>query len=100
MKKLFIVLVESSTDEQNTEFLEWIKAKNLGWWHWFQNAWLLTNSQGHLSSEVIRDELKSFFGTANTFVMELTNYDGAWSGFGPNTEKKNMFKWLHDNWKN
>ena len=99
MKKRFVVMIETSSKEQNDSFLEWIKEERLGWWHWFQNVWLLSNSRGHLSASDIRDKLKEFYGTANTLVLELRGADDTWSGRGPKNEKRNMFKWIKSNWR-
>jgi hypothetical protein len=98
MKKRFVVLIESSTKEQNEIFLNWIKSEGVGWFYWFQNAWLLTNIRGHLSASDIRDQVGHAYGQANTIVLELQGGNDTWAGFGPNTEKRDMFKWINANW--
>ena len=98
MKKRFVIIIEVSTKEQNDAFLAWIKAEKLGWWHWFQNTWLLSNPAGSLRASGIRDKLRECFGTANTLVLELKNGEDTWAGFGPKTDDKDMFKWLRKNW--
>jgi len=98
MKKRFVVLIESSTKEQNEIFLSWIKSEGIGWFHWFQNTWLLSNVRGHLSASDIRSEVRKAYGSANTLVLELQGVNDTWAGFGPNSEEKNMFKWIRDNW--
>jgi hypothetical protein len=99
MKKRFIVLVEKSSEEQDHSFLEWAKSEKIGWWHWFQHAWLLSNSRGNLTASAIRDKLCDIYGTANTLVIELKGTDDTWSGFGPKNENKDMFKWIKDTWR-
>jgi hypothetical protein len=98
MKKRFVVLIESSTKEQNDSFLGWIESENIGWFHWFQNTWLLSNPRGHLSASDIRSQVKQAYGSANTLILELQGTNDTWSGFGPNTEQKDMFKWVKRNW--
>ena len=98
MKKRFIIFIEDSTKEQNDSLLDWIRSENIGWWHWFQGSWLLSNARGHLSASVIRDKLKQIYGTSNTFVIELNNGGDTWSGYGPDTDQKNMFTWIKKNW--
>ena len=99
MKKRFVVIIESSTKEQNDSFLDWVKQENLGWWHWFQNAWLISNTTGTHTASSIRDKVNEFFPTKNTLVIGLKEGEGSWSGYGPNSEKRSMFKWLKTNWR-
>jgi hypothetical protein len=99
MKKRFIVLIEdTSTKEQNDAFIEWIRTSGLGWWHWFQNCWLLVDSNGIQSAADMRSSLKAIYGSANTFVIELSDGQDTWAGFGPTSDQKNMFTWIHKNW--
>lgn len=98
MKKRFVVIIESSTKEQNDLLLKWIAVEGLGWWHWFDNAWLLSNQRGNLSAAAVRDKLREVYGTANNLVLELNGQADTWAGFGPQTEKRDMFKWLRNNW--
>lgn len=98
MKKRFIVLIEESSEEQDNSFLEWVKSEKIGWWHWFQHAWLLSNRSGNFTASDIRDKLHDVYGTANNLVIELNETDDTWSGFGPKNENNDMFKWIKDNW--
>jgi hypothetical protein len=100
MKKRYIVLLDKSTKEQNDQFLNYLRKHRLGWWHWLTNSWLLSDSAGTLSASIIRDEVKRIYGGVNHFVIELRRDGEAWSGFGPKAQKRNMFTWIHRNWKN
>ena len=97
MKKRFIVLIDAKISRDEKKFLSWIKSEKLGWWHWIDNVWLLTNNKGHLQASQIRDKLHEVFGGRN-LVIELTDSSDTWSGRGPKRENSNMFKWIHDNW--
>ena len=99
MRKRFIILMNPASTEQNDLFLKWINGEGLGWWHWFQGSWLLTNPKGHLTSVTIRDKLSEIFGLSNNLVIELRSTDDTWSGFGPSSPEKNMFKWIRDAWR-
>lgn len=99
MKKRFVLIIESSTKDQNDAFLVWVKEQRMGWWHWFQNAWLLSNPSGNLTASVIRDKAGEYFPGENTLVIELKEGEGTWSGFGPKSEKRSMFAWLKRNWR-
>jgi len=97
MKKRFVVLLDASSDKQDELFLAWLKEKNVGWWHWLTNSWLISNNRGHLTASEIRDKARDIYG-CNNFVIELQGTDDTWSGFGPNADKRNMFEWIRDNW--
>jgi hypothetical protein len=100
MRKRFIVLIDSSDREKDKTFLNFLKdSKKFGYWHWLDGSWLLTTSFDVGCSE-IRDKIKEIYPNVNNVVLEF-KADGTdtWSGFGPNTEKSDMFRWLRDGWK-
>ena len=100
MKKRFILALGSTSPEQNGAFGEFAREQGLGWWHWLPNMWLLTDSQGQWTAAGLRDKATDIYGNENVFVLEL-RADGSdtWAGYGPNTDKRNMFPWLTSNWK-
>ena len=100
MKKRYIVLLNSSVEEKDKEFLSFIKEHKLFWWHWLINSWLLIDSDGNLSTAQIRDKIKSIYGKDEdgyNLVIELKQ-QGEWAGFGPISKNRNMFTWIHKNW--
>ncbi len=98
MKKRFVVAIGTSTPEQDQAFREWISG-SYGWWHWIGNVWLIVDLNGMLTAAVIRDQLLECYPGVTTLVLELgVSESCTWSGFGPNTEQRNMFKWLENNW--
>ena len=99
MNKRFVVLLTSATKEGNDAFLNFIKKNKLGWWHWMPNTWLLKAVNTTLKASDIRDAAREAYGFANSFVIELNEEGDTWSGFGPKTDKRNMFAWIHTNWK-
>lgn len=98
MKKRFVVMIDSVTEDQNKKFLAWVKEENVGWWHWFDNSWLISNNRDHLTAATIRDKAMEIYSGENVLVLELHEGEGTWSGFGPNSGDKDMFKWIRDNW--
>lgn len=98
MKKRFVVALDSSNKSQNDSFVEYIKDKGYGWWHWIDNFWLLTDSSGNLTAAKLRTDLGEIYPGVHKLVLELRGNDDDWAGFGPNSEKKNMFSWLKSNW--
>lgn len=99
MRKKYIVAIDSSTNEQNTTFLDFVKAQGFGWWHWIKNVWLLTDPTGRSSSVKIRDKLMKIFTGEGCIVIELAADHDTWAAFGPKGPKINMFDWLNENWE-
>ncbi len=99
MNKRFIIMLNSATAEQNNALLEWIKFEQVGWWHWLKDSWLIATRQNHLTAESVRDKIGEICPGVHNLVIELKEGEGTWAGFGPNTDDKNMFTWLKDNWK-
>jgi len=97
MKKRYVVAIDTGTKEQNDAFVKLLRERGLGWWHWLTNCWLITDSRGQLSASELRDKVQSTF-QCNCLVLELRDGDDTWAGYGPQTEKRDMFKWLKENW--
>jgi hypothetical protein len=100
MKRRFIVLIDASTKEQDAAFLNFLKSsKGFGYWHWLESSWLLTSSSD-VRCEEIRDKIVEIYPNINNMVLEFRD-DGTdtWGGFGPKSEKSDMFKWMRDGWK-
>ena len=98
MIKRFVVTLNSSTKEQNGAFIAFVKENGLGWWHWLDNFWLLTDRSGKFTAITIRDKADEFYPGVHKLVLQLDETGDTWAGFGPNTEKRNMFTWLIDTW--
>lgn len=99
MKKRFIVALSSSTSERDEAFTGYIKAKNLGWWHWINNFWLLADSSGQLTAEKLRDDLDDLYPKVRKMIFELSSEGDTWAGFGPKTKDNNMFDWVDKYWQ-
>ena len=99
MKK-FIVTVESPTKDEATEFHQWIKSQNLGWWHWMDPMWLLT-SKDEITATKIRDKAKEVFSQKPVMVIEIIGQN-RWAGFMPSSKTggKSPFTWLRTTWLN
>lgn len=96
MKK-FILIVEDLSEKDEEILIEYFSRHGLGWWHWIDNAWLLTSHNKDMCTTNIRDEVQELGTSGNILVLEIKkNID--WSGFGPTTKKQNMFKWIRKTW--
>lgn len=98
MKKRYIVCVNKSNKDQNIEFLKYLRQQRFGWWHYLDNTWLIVDSKGTSKIGDIRDKAKVTFENEYNMIFELKDGEGSWSGFGPNSSSRSMFKWLKENW--
>jgi hypothetical protein len=100
MKKRFVVMLDSSTKEQNEAFREYLKAATPGlWWHWLENSWLLVDPKGTLTASELTDKVMVTYPGVSNLVLEFSDDHDTWSGFGPMKPEKNMFPWLRKNWR-
>ena len=98
MKKRYIVSIDGNLTAQEVEnFSAYIKEKQLYWWHWLSNTWLLIDHTEAVNTQELRDKATRIFGGKSNLVQEIPQ-GGAWYGYGPNGPDKNMFKWIKDNW--
>jgi len=98
MKKRFVIALDSHTKAQDDAFKEYISNKKYGWWYWIDGFWLLVDSSGELTANKLRTDLGEIYPGVHKLVLELHGNGDKWSGFGPNSETKNMFSWLKKNW--
>ena len=98
MKKRFMVGLDSSTLAQDQAFIKLLSGP-YGWWHWLKNFWLIYDPNGVLTASEVRRMADEVYPSVTKFVIELRP-DGSdtWSGTGPGTGERNMFKWIRENW--
>ncbi len=97
MKKRFIVGMDTITEEQEKAFLKYLKTTRLAWWHWIDNFWLIVDRSEKFTAEKLQNEIKKLIPLERLLVIEVKG-GAPWSGFGPKTEKLNMFNWLLYTW--
>ena len=99
MKRRFVVLLDSATPEQDEKFKEWVKKQGFAYWHWLSQSWLLTSPDRDVMAVDIRTNARKIYNGCHLLVLELkeTGHD-TWAGFGPSSEKTNMFRWIRKNW--
>lgn len=93
MKKRFILVIDNPTKEQQNAVTNFFK-NQLGYWHWFSDVWLLTDTTNTWAVSSIRDTVKELIPEARLLVFAIGS-GTAWAGSG----KTEMFKWLHNTWK-
>ncbi|WP_210446473.1 hypothetical protein [Pantoea ananatis] len=98
MGKKFIIAVDKSTSIKNKALIEYLKQRKFAYWHWLSNLWLVTTSDETITAPIIRAEVREIFTKEHMLVIEMSKAGDTWAGFGPNSEKRSMFKWLKNTW--
>ena len=96
MKKHFVVAVGPILLEEEKAIIEYFHGKHT-WWHWIGGFWLVIDSSGKLTAENIRDHVHVVAPNARILVLEVQKGHD-WAGIGPETEQKNMFRWIRKFW--
>lgn len=102
MRKRFVVALDFTTPEQNRQFKDRLIAMGFAsyWWHWLRDCWLIVDVTGTTSASNMIDIVNEIYPGTNSLVLELPEGCGdTWVGYGPAAEGRNMFVWLHKNWK-
>ncbi len=95
MKRNFVVCVDDATREQQDKLTQFFKEEaNVGYWHWFNDLWLVTDPYNNWSAGSLRDKIREMLPGAHNVVIQIDG-SNTWSGFG-NTK---MFEWFHDTWE-
>lgn len=97
MARIFIIALDESIPEIDDRLTQIAKEKDLYWWNWINNFWIVIDDKSELTANALRKEINDVDNNVTTLVVEIEAFD--WSGFGPSSEKddKNMFNWLHKN---
>jgi hypothetical protein len=97
MTKRFIIVLDTCTKEQEEAVR--LSIKDLTWWHWLPNVWLLTDTTGAFSAITLRDHIRKAIPMVYILVFELNDKGDTWAGYGPSTEQRNMFDWIRRNFE-
>ena len=94
MKRRFIIVVNGATaQQQNAVSAIFTNRPNIGYWHWYNDMWLVVDLTNAWTAETLRNKLNEVVPANHKFVSEVGHGMG-WAVFG-NTE---TFPWLHNDW--
>jgi hypothetical protein len=96
MSRRFAIGIRDTTEAQRKALREYF-IENGSWWNWITNFWLVTTDEDVTASE-LRDKILEITPGAYSMVIEVSG-EGTWSGFGPKSEKRNMFNWMNNTWE-
>lgn len=94
MTRRFMVAVQKFTVQEDEQFQAYLKGA-FGWWHWFDDFWLLTSRDPDISPAAIREKLDEIAPGKRKLVMEVQE-DISWSGW---KDKAGVFDWLKSTWR-
>lgn len=97
MKRRFIAAVSGLNKEDQNKFIEFLRQRGLGWWHWIDDLWLITSRRDEISAKDIRDYLRDLASSTRCIVIEIPE-DKTWAGFGPAKPPRDMFEWIRNTW--
>jgi hypothetical protein len=96
MKKSFVIAAGPLSRDEERAITEHFRDK-YAWWHWIDGFWLIIDSSGNLTAQDIRDHLHQVAPSARLLALEVQGISD-WAGIGPETEGKNMFRWIRKYW--
>lgn len=94
MKK-YIIVLDRATPEERAAVQMAIKEQANGWWHHFQDAWIVSGK----TVGFWRDLVKGIIDSPGSGVLVLAlpkKVERRWAFFGPRPKEKT--KWLHRNY--
>jgi hypothetical protein len=95
MARRFVIGIDDVTAEQK-QALRNVFKEHGSWWNWIPNFWLVTTGADTTTS-YLRDRIGELVPGVNCMVIEADDKD--WSGYGPATERRDMFKWVKRTWE-
>ncbi len=96
MKRKFIVAAQGLTKSEQRDFISYLRAQKVAWWHWISGVWLIVDQGDQIELEDMRSHLRKT--SASRAIAIEVGGDKEWAGFGPSGNGKDMFQWLHDAW--
>lgn len=90
MRTKLVIVSDRCTPEDREAITVMLKTE-VGWWHWFEHAWLIVDVKGHDPSWWV-GKLRRVAPDSHFFVVNVNG--GSWAGVG----RKNAFQWLRDEW--
>jgi hypothetical protein len=95
MKRHFLIATDNLSRDDSRAVSDHIKALKVGWWHWIDNLWLIATEKDEVDATDLRDAIIELVAPANVLVVEFAE-PVTWAGYGPSTNRKNMFAWLQN----
>jgi|HubBroStandDraft_2_1064218.scaffolds.fasta_scaffold18665_5 hypothetical protein len=92
MKHFVLAGNELSPLQRNT-ITKYLSDTGYGYWHWFQDFWLVTSANNYVTSVNLRESLKLVVPGTH-FMVFAVEPSPDWAGVGNET----WAEWIHQNW--
>jgi hypothetical protein len=100
MRKRFVVSIADQPVAQVNLFQVNFIQKNFGWWHYWNNFWLLTDDSAIWTADTIRENIvKSFPGVLCMVIEIQSNGQDTYAGIIPVESPLDPNDWLLKYWK-
>lgn len=97
MTRRFVILASPLGDAEKQKLREYITQFG-AWWHWIDNAWLVTSKDKKIRAENIRDRILDLNPKARIAVFEFPE-DIDWATSSSKTaDGKTIQGWLESTW--
>ena len=94
MKNRFILVINDTTKEQQDTITCFFKDAGQGYWHWFSDLWLLTDSSDTWTLITIREKVRELIPSGSFLVFSVENGKEI-AGYCP----REMIEWITKDWK-
>ena len=94
MRGRFILITNPADQDLVTNYIQRLhKQHGVGWWHWVDNVWLISDRLGQIASIGLRDEIRKIVGSeATILVFQVSEAD--WTAYAP----KGSHDWFRESW--
>jgi len=98
VKRRFVVADNAMSDEQEKQFIAWLRDEvRVGWWHYLKGFWLIADRYERISATAIRDKLKMIKSPLGAILVMEIHDDITWAGVHL-PGRTDTFDWLPRQW--
>ena len=98
MKRRYVICFDALDINQSKSVTALLRKEKLGWWHWIDNVWFVTDSSGQFSAAKVRDLLKPLAPKVRLVVLEINEKGDTWAGIRADDPENKMFTWFAETW--
>jgi hypothetical protein len=95
--KKYVILLDRATPEERAAVQSAIKEKARGWWHHFQDSWIVSGETAKFWRDLVKENLNSPQSAVLVLSLPEEKAKRGWAYFGPRSKDKT--KWLHENYR-
>jgi hypothetical protein len=89
-------LIDGATPTERASVQAAVKEDAKGWWHHFENAWIVSGGTASKWRKLVKENLSSPSSAVLVLKLPDNKDDRRWAYFGPSAKKR--MKWFHSNY--